>query len=820
VRALKEKRRIENIEMGIYKDEDQINWISVSASPIPLKNYGVVITYNNISQRFQAEDALRRAHEELEHTVQMRTEELLLANAELRKEINERKRIGSELLLQTKAVEAERQRFNDVLEILPVYTILLTPDYHVAFANRYFREHFGEDKGQPCYKYLFGLNEPCANCETYKVLETGASQRWEWIGPDHRNYDVFDFPFNDVDGSLLILELGIDITERKQVEEKLRSLNAYNRSLLEANLDALVTITPNGKIGDVNTVTEAITGYSRDVLIGTAFHSYFTAPEKARLGYEQVYQTGTVRDYELEIQHRDGHTTPVIYNASVYHDETGNVAGVFAAARDITDRKETEKQLVLLTTALEAAANGIILVDKDGTIMWSNPAFSRMTGYSKREIVGKNPRILNSGKQDKEFFRNLWETILAGKVWRGELINRRKNGSLYYEEQIITPVIDQNGKITNFISIRQDITEHKKAEDALRKSEEQYRSLVIATAQIVWQTNAVGEVVEDNLLWREFTGQTLEEFIGRGWINVLHPADQERVSAVWAHSVETKSTYETEYRIRNHSGEFTYFAVRGVPIMDKDGNISSWVGTCTDITEKKNYESQLIQAEKHAAIGRMVGSVTHEINNPLQTIKNCLYLIRQDFESVPTSKVPLEMALSETQRLSNIVGQLRQLYRPQDAQTMHSHELLSIIEEVHSLILPHLNNSRVVWQPLPGLESCSIRCVKDQIIEVFLNLTLNAIEAMQTSGGILSVNMVQSSDMARVGVIISDNGPGIKPEILPHIFEPFTTTKEYGLGLGLSICYGIIQKHGGQITVDSQPGEGTSFIVWLPRLVK
>ena len=145
---------------------------------------------------------------------------------------------------------------------------------------------------------------------------------------------------------------------------------------------------------------------------------------------------------------------------------------------------------------------------------------------------------------------------------------------------------------------------------------------------------------------------------------------------------------------------------------------------------------------------------------------------------------------------------------------------MSIIEEVHSLITPHLNNSQVVWQPLPGLEPCSIRCVRDQIIEVFLNLTLNAIEAMQASGGILSVNMVQSSDKAQVGVIISDNGPGIKPEILPHMFEPFITTKEYGLGLGLSICYGIIQKHGGQITVDSQPGEGTIFTVWLPRLVK
>ena len=407
----------------------------------------------------------------------------------MRKEINERKRIESELLLQTKAVEAERQRFNDVLEILPVYTILLTPDYHVAFANRYFREHFGEDKGKPCYEYLFDLDEPCANCETYKVLETGTSHRWEWTGPDHRNYDVFDFPFNDVDGSLLILELGIDITERKQVEEKLRSLNAYNRSLLEANLDALVTITPDGKIGDVNTVTEAITGYSRDMLIGTAFHSYFTNPEKARLGYEQVFETGTVRDYELEIQHRDGHTTPVVYNASVYHDETGKVAGVFAAARDITERKQTEKQLIVLTTALEAAANGIILVDKDGTILWSNPAFSRMTGYSKmRNCWSEIHASSNQESTIRNFYRNLWETILAGKVWHGELINRRKNGSLYYEEQIITPVIDQNGKITNFISIRQDITEHKQAEDALRKSEEQYRSLVIATSQIVWQT--------------------------------------------------------------------------------------------------------------------------------------------------------------------------------------------------------------------------------------------------------------------------------------------------------------------------------------------
>jgi signal transduction histidine kinase len=210
--------------------------------------------------------------------------------------------------------------------------------------------------------------------------------------------------------------------------------------------------------------------------------------------------------------------------------------------------------------------------------------------------------------------------------------------------------------------------------------------------------------------------------------------------------------------------------------------------------------------------------VAHEINNPLQTIKNCLYLIQQETESASPNKDPLDMALSETQRLSNIVGQLRQLYRPQAVQTMCSQELLDIIDEVHSLIIPHLNNSKVVWQPLAGLKKCKIKCVKDQMIEVFLNICINAIDAMQPAGGILSVDMIHSTDKDQVGVVFSDTGLGINPDILSHIFEPFITTKDYGLGLGLSICYGIIQKHGGQIKVESQPGKGTSFTIWLPLI--
>jgi PAS domain S-box-containing protein len=694
VRAIQEQRRVENVEMGVIKDNGQVSWISVTAAPLPLKDFGIVITYNDITRRILAEDELRESQKKLELTVQERTQELQDANIELIAEIAEHNRVASQLVEQTKAVEAERQSFNDVLEILPVYTILLTPDYHVAFANRYFRERFGEDYGRRCYEYLFEREEPCENCETFKVLRTNNRHRWEWTGPDQRNYDVFDFPFKNSDGSALILEIGIDITERKQAEEKLRILNAYNRSLIEASPDALVTITPDGKIGDVNSVTETITGRSRDELIGKDFHNYFTDPEKARSGYQQVFKTGLVRDYELEIQHKDGHITPVTYNASIYRDETGLVAGVFAAARDIT--------------------------------------------------------------------------------------------------------------------------EYKRAEEALRKSEQQYRSLVIATSQIVWQTDAQGEVIEDIPMWRDFTGQRLEECMGKGWLTAIHPADQERVAEIWARATETKSFYETECRIRNRRNEYLDFAIRGVPILDKGGNITSWVGTSTDITEKKNYQNQLIQAEKHAVIGRMVGSVTHEINNPLQTIKNCLYLIQQDMQADSPSKEPLEISLSETQRLSNIVGQLRQLYRPQAGQSMETHQLAGIISEVQSLIAHQLNNSQVKYKPAPDIKDYTINCVREQLIEVFLNMCVNAIEAMQPTGGTLSINTVYSRDRNQVGVEISDTGPGVTPEILPHIFEPFVTTKEYGLGLGLSICYGIIQKHGGQITVESQPGQGTSFTTWLP----
>jgi PAS domain S-box-containing protein len=234
------------------------------------------------------------------------------------------------------------------------------------------------------------------------------------------------------------------------------------------------------------------------------------------------------------------------------------------------------------------------------------------------------------------------------------------------------------------------------------------------------------------------------------------------------------------------------------------------------INEEKAMRNQLVQAEKLSALARMVASVAHEINNPLQTIKNCIYLVNGETDSGSEMSQIMEMAGSEANRISDLVAKLRELYKPSKDQTPKPFDVLDVLNNVHSLLGPHLQNHHVEWKMTSDTDRVIVDGISNQIKQVLLNLCLNAVDAIKRDEGLI---MVELSTLipGQVRIAIEDNGEGILPEDMPHLFEPFFTTKDAGSGLGLSICYEIVKNFNGNIVVESQPGMGAKFTICLPR---
>jgi diguanylate cyclase (GGDEF)-like protein/PAS domain S-box-containing protein len=244
-------------------------------------------------------------------------------------------------------------------------------------------------------------------------------------------------------------------------------VSQYSRSLIEASLDPLVTISAEGKITDVNTATEQVTGVERADLVGSDFADYFTDPVQAREGYQQVFAKGKVTDYPLAIRHVCGKITDVLYNASVYRDDAGMVLGVFAAARDVTERKKAES-LIQAASVFAYAREGIMITNADGIILNVNDAFTRITEYGRGEVLGKNPSMLSSVHHGKNFYTSMWSGLAQNGYWEGEFYNRRKSGGEYVSSMNIAAVLGIDGKIEHYVGLFSDVTAIKEHQNQLK----------------------------------------------------------------------------------------------------------------------------------------------------------------------------------------------------------------------------------------------------------------------------------------------------------------------------------------------------------------
>ena len=233
------------------------------------------------------------------------------------------------------------------------------------------------------------------------------------------------------------------------------------------------------------------------------------------------------------------------------------------------------------------------------------------------------------------------------------------------------------------------------------------------------------------------------------------------------------------------------------------------------LIHEKETRSQLVQTEKLAALGRIVASVAHELNNPLQAIQNALYLIDLEEDLSPQAREDLHTVLTEANRMAELIARLRETYRPAVSEEFQQISINSLVLDVQKLLATHLRHSQIEFIFYPDDNLPLVPVIKDQIKQVILNICLNAVEAMQQGGQIIVRSEFGFNDRF-IALSISDTGPSIKPEILPYIYDPFVTTKEGGTGLGLAITYDIVQRHQGKIEVESEPPFGTTFKVMLP----
>ncbi len=400
-------------------------------------------------------------------------------------------------------------------------------------------------------------------------------------------------------------------------------------------------------------------------------------------------------------------------------------------------RKSAEARVRLQAAALEAAANSIVITDRQGTILWTNRAFSELTGYGPDEARGKNPRMLSSGEHDEVFYRTLWETIASGKIWHGEIINRRKDGSLYTEEMTITPVRTDCGEVTHFVAIKQDVTERKRAEAAVQRAEEKYRAIFEDAVIGIYQSSQEGRLLSVNralaqMLGYESPAQLITDITDiASQVHGDRNRREEFKRLLSAHGV----VHDFEYQANRKDGTKVWLLENARAVRDERGEIRFYEGTVHDITEHKLLEEQFRQAQKMEAVGRLAGGVAHDFNNALGVITGYSELLQLSLPVADPLRKHAEEIEKAGRRAASLTHQLLAFSRKQAIQPVVL-DLNSVVADIDKM-LRRLIGEDINLAIVRDSRLKSVKADRGQVEQVLMNLAVNARDAMPQGGKLI-----------------------------------------------------------------------------------
>lgn len=364
-------------------------------------------------------------------------------------------------------IRKERDRFDEILSALNTGLRIIKPDMSIGWVNAKTREMFpGPDLiGKQCHEIFGGKTSFCNDCATKRSFEQGCSSTTEHFHYSHKKwFSVYTVPIVDDKGKVVrVLESITDVSRQKETEQHLKQSEYRYRSLFRDNSVIMFLVNPvDGKLIDVNKAAEHFYGWSRAQMqeksvydINTMTREELEAEITKNLRLDKKTFHFKHRTASGEIKQVEVHSGPIMVDGRKI---------IHSTIIDVTDRKRNELELLRLRRSVENSFASIVITDLGGNIVYVNPAFSKITGYSIEESIGKNTRVLKSGVHSDDFYRDMWRTIIKGKTWRGEICNRKKDGSLFWEQATISPVTDKKGRTTNYVAVKDDITERKELE--------------------------------------------------------------------------------------------------------------------------------------------------------------------------------------------------------------------------------------------------------------------------------------------------------------------------------------------------------------------